>query len=576
MIIKSISLKNFKSFGNGLQTVEFKTTGGELILINGGNGHGKSSFQQSFDFALFGVVRGKNGKKVPMSILPNWINKELFTSIEFLNNNSQNIKITRELEPKAIMKVLVDSQDETKNFKIEKEKILGFDFDTYKNFISMTVSDFANFIDLSPQEKRQIINKLFNLQDLDKYLSLTNEMIKIFDNDNKKIKNIIDVNNKTINNYKQTLANIKKEGIVDKEKEIELIKQEIESKRDPYKKYKSNLKILIEKITSIETLNRDLENQKTIIFDSITENKIELKNLNRKIEIYNSGNCPTCGTDLKDEKHVHDLSDILLEQEKINSILIQKDFDKSKLILKITQNLNQKDNLYKDKSSTLDKIHRIEFDVKSLSKQIEQIKKTGSDISIADELLKNIEEYKIKNHENDKKIENINNKIIIHEQLKNVFSNKGVRKSIIKNIIKPINVYLKDILDDFKSIYNVKIDENFEVKIYERMFNEIHVESLSMGEAKKINISLALSYLKLILKFRKLNILFLDEVFSSMQPENVELALDILKNFTKEFNLNIIIIDPKVYFTDTSLGTNKFDRIIRINKEMSFSNITET
>ena len=108
------------------------------------------------------------------------------------------------------------------------------------------------------------------------------------------------------------------------------------------------------------------------------------------------------------------------------------------------------------------------------------------------------------------------------------------------------------------------------------MFNEIHVESLSMGEAKKINISLALSYLKLILKFRKLNILFLDEVFSSMQPENVELALDILKNFTKEFNLNIIIIDPKVYFTDTSLGTNKFDRIIRINKEMSFSNITET
>jgi len=576
MIIKSISLKNFKSFGNGLQTVEFKTTGGELILINGGNGHGKSSFQQSFDFALFGVVRGKNGKKVPMSILPNWINKELFTSIEFLNNNSQNIKITRELEPKAIMKVLVDSQDETKNFKIEKEKILGFDFDTYKNFISMTVSDFANFIDLSPQEKRQIINKLFNLQDLDKYLSLTNEMIKIFDNDIIKIKNIIDVNNKTINNYKQTLANIKKEGIVDKEKEIELIKQEIESKRDPYKKYKSNLKILIEKITSIETLNRDLENQKTIIFDSITENKIELKNLNRKIEIYNSGNCPTCGTDLKDEKHVHDLSDILLEQEKINSILIQKDFDKSKLILKITQNLNQKDNLYKDKSSTLDKIHRIEFDVKSLSKQIEQIKKTGSDISIADELLKNIEEYKIKNHENDKKIENINNKIIIHEQLKNVFSNKGVRKSIIKNIIKPINVYLKDILDDFKSIYNVKIDENFEVKIYERMFNEIHVESLSMGEAKKINISLALSYLKLILKFRKLNILFLDEVFSSMQPENVELALDILKNFTKEFNLNIIIIDPKVYFTDTSLGTNKFDRIIRINKEMSFSNITET
>jgi len=41
MIIKSISLKNFKSFGNNKQTVEFNTTTGDLILISGQNGHGK-------------------------------------------------------------------------------------------------------------------------------------------------------------------------------------------------------------------------------------------------------------------------------------------------------------------------------------------------------------------------------------------------------------------------------------------------------------------------------------------------------------------------------------------------------
>jgi len=41
MIIKSISLKNFKSFGNNKQTVKFNTTTGDLILISGKNGHGK-------------------------------------------------------------------------------------------------------------------------------------------------------------------------------------------------------------------------------------------------------------------------------------------------------------------------------------------------------------------------------------------------------------------------------------------------------------------------------------------------------------------------------------------------------
>lgn len=41
MIIKSISLKNFKSFGNNKQTVEFNTTTGNLILLSGQNGAGK-------------------------------------------------------------------------------------------------------------------------------------------------------------------------------------------------------------------------------------------------------------------------------------------------------------------------------------------------------------------------------------------------------------------------------------------------------------------------------------------------------------------------------------------------------
>lgn len=41
MIIKSISLKNFKSFGNNKQTVTFNTTTGDLILLTGQNGAGK-------------------------------------------------------------------------------------------------------------------------------------------------------------------------------------------------------------------------------------------------------------------------------------------------------------------------------------------------------------------------------------------------------------------------------------------------------------------------------------------------------------------------------------------------------
>ena len=60
-----------------------------------------------------------------------------------------------------------------------------------------------------------------------------------------------------------------------------------------------------------------------------------------------------------------------------------------------------------------------------------------------------------------------------------------------------------------------------------------------------------------------------------MGPINVEYALKVLKNFTKEFNINIIILDPKVYFTESSSMSSYFDRILKITKKMSFSVINE-
>ena len=185
-------------------------------------------------------------------------------------------------------------------------------------------------------------------------------------------------------------------------------------------------------------------------------------------------------------------------------------FDKDELTLKLTQISNNRDSLYNQKNITTTKYNNLIYDLNIITKKISNLIETSDNIVSITELEKNIEELKNNNIINNKKIIELNKKRQIYEELKTVFSNNGVRKSIVKNIIKPINIYLKDILDEMKSTYNVKIDENFNVKIYERLTTEIHPESLSVGESKKINIGIALSYLKLILKFRKLNILFLD------------------------------------------------------------------
>jgi DNA repair exonuclease SbcCD ATPase subunit len=577
MIIKSISLKNFKSFGNNKQTVKFNTTTGDLILISGKNGGGKSSFQQSFDFSIFGIVRGKKGKRVAQSILPNRINKNLETEIEFVNNQSDTIKIQRNLEP-ILAKIFINDQDETKKFKNykkeDRDKVIGFDFETYKSFISMSVSDFANFIDLTPEEKRNIINKLFNLQDLDNYLSLTNGLIKQSKEEKLKYETIIETNNQTITTLNQNIITIKRSGILDKEKEIENLEKEKLSKKEPYLKSKKDIQTCDEKLKEIEKQRQDFDNQKNIVLNDILEIKVDIRNIEDKLKVYESGVCPVCNTDLNDEKHLHDLSDFHSKQTELNQKLDGLEKNKNEIILKLTQLSNQKEATLKLRTNSNIQLNNLVYELKTLTTKIGNLKETKSDVSI-DELIKNIEELKTKNAEHTIKIKEIDTNIQVDEELKEVFSNKGVRKSIIKNIVKPINVYLKDILDELKSPYNVKIDEEFNVNIFERLTFPIDPESLSMGESKKINIAIALSYLKLMLKFRKLNILFLDEVFSSMEPENVEFTIKVLKDFTKEFNLNIIILDPKVYFTDNSFLLTYFDRIIKIYKKMSFSTIEE-
>jgi len=575
MIVKSISIKNFKSFGNNKQKITFKTNDGELILLTGGNGSGKSSFQESFDFSIFGIVRGKKQKRVPLKSLSNRINKNTEVEIEFINNFNNEILLSKSLEPNSA-KFFENGHDDTKKFKklsaTEREKIIGFNFETYKSFVSMSISDFANFINLTPDEKRKIINRLFNLQELDNYLSIVKDIIKNDSNNINKYIILIETNNQTIKNYEKNIKNIKLSGIIDKEKEIENLKSELKSKKEPYFKLKEKNTKIIEELKVIQNKLTDLKNQESVLNLEILKDKLDLKNINEKIEVYKSGICPICDTVLNNSEHEHNLENLKNEFE---SNLNEKNKKRDNIILKITQFSNQKDSKIKEKNNDTVKYNSLIYDLKNINIKILKLKEKDDYVSIT-EIEKNILELKEKNLSYNDKISKFKNHILLYEELENIFSTKGIRKSIIKNIITPLNVYLKEILDNLNSLYDVKLDEEFNSIIYERLINEINSETLSVGEAKKINIAIALSYLKLILKVKKLNIIFLDEIFSSMEPSNVELALNVLKTFAKEYKINIIIVDPKVYFNENStIGLNYFNRILRIKRKMNFSFIEE-
>ena len=73
------------------------------------------------------------------------------------------------------------------------------------------------------------------------------------------------------------------------------------------------------------------------------------------------------------------------------------------------------------------------------------------------------------------------------------------------------------------------------------------------------NIAILIAYLKLIRTKKHINILFLDEVFSSIDLEGIDSILMLLKSFANDYNINIFVVHHAI------LSEEMFDRILKIN-----------
>ena len=529
-------------------------------MLCGDNGSGKSSLQEAIDFTLFGVVRGKERKRVPQTELPNRINGALLTSVKFTNNNNDDILIERGLRPQKLKVTSSDNDITTRYKKLpqeEKDNIIGINYELYKSFISMSLNDFNNFINLDPETKRKLLNRLFNLSELDKYYEISKDIIKSNNRNIEKIQIDITNNNNTIEQYKNNIKAIRTSSSDESQKTKDEIKSEILSKRSMF----TEIKEIISDIgISINSANIDLRNRQNIL--SAKKHKISklsmlLDDYNKKIDVFNKGVCPLCGTVLKNSKHDHDLDVLINKKQDIEDDILttKKEMDKYKL--ETITKYNERKKLITEKNKLTKQFNELVYDLRSLKNEYDKFDKDNVAIS---ELNKNILTLKDKNKKHKEIIDNIKERNSKYEILNQIFSTSGIRKSIIENTVKPINEHLTYYLGKLNSSFRVEINNEFDADIYERYINKIHPETLSSGEARKINMALALSYIEIIRKIRKSNILFLDEIFANVDYDNIDILLKSLKDFTRKYKMTIIIVNH------SQVNTEIFDRIIEIEK----------
>ena len=533
---------------------------GSEYFSNGILSH-NSSFLESFEYTLYGKVKSNKAKKwYKLSTLPNRINGELLNRIKF-KAEGVDVEIKRGISPNKLElweNGVKNKKAGKSNINDKIEEYVGLDIETFKSFISMSINDFKNFISLSREEKQLLLDKLFNLE----VINILNSILKDINKVNKQKIAVLDSEIVTL---EQSIESINKsiKKSLEKEKEnlqaeINDIIKEANSKKNEY----INLKSKVNKIKEKEDfLKKEIDNENRQLIN--TNN--DIRNVQKEIDLYNSGKCPTCATDFTSDRFVELKSSLI---EKKNGYIKIKD----EINVNINNLKSKQKKLKEIASSTTESFNDLNYLLKNSKAKMNELKEKQNNSKEDDsvnvlEFKNTIKELTEKKETSSEYVSERKEKELYYKELNRIFSEEGVKKSIIKNIIKPINHFIKENIQKMSLNFDVELDETFtaEIKSLGRIINH---DSLSTGETKLLNLSILVAYLKLIRTKKNINILFLDEVFSSIDLGNIDHMLTLLKSFADEYNINIFVVHHAI------LSQEMFDRIIKIDKNV-FSNIEE-
>ena len=548
MKIKNIQWRNIGSFGNKIQTLTFSDNG-ELWQLYGRVGHGKSTILSLPILAFYG-----KSKDVKVGDIANRINKSGWIKIEVETGKDSYI-IERTFSPSGLsISKNGKSIDRARDMQsIIDNEIVGLPYNIFTNILSLSLNNFKSFINMTPSDKRQIIDKIFSLEVINK----VHEFIKKDLRDLGTSVNTLDTQifsfEQTIKQSKEELEKLKNNlniNIDDDVKKYEKIINDIDisltENKKSYDEYISNISVNEQKLNDIKNIQITLQN--------------DISNINQKLNLFNNSKCPTCGNNF-DTTEFEDIriqlnADLITKTEQLN--LYNNALNEfNDYIIKLKTNLNiiidANTKLQINRNNALNLINNLKSNITN-DKQFEAI----------NNIIINSEKSKL-NIENDKLLysKKINNLQI----LECIYNADGIKKTIMDNYIPTLNAEIKQSLIDLSFPYSLEFDNNFNAHL-EYFGEEIPVTSLSTGETKKVDLAVLISVIKVIKrKYPQINLICLDETVSSIDPESCIDIIKLLKDVAYDLSLNMLIV------SHVQLPVEYFSKRVEVFKHMSFSDI---
>jgi len=550
MRIKKIEWRNFSSYGNRKQEIEFEEEAC-LYQVVGENGAGKSSISQVITFGLYGKLEGKKLKDIP-----NRINGNAWVRIT-LDSNGSEIVVERGLEPNLfrlyINGVEYDQAGVRSVQDYLSEDILGIPYYVFNNTISLSINDFKSFIKMSSQDKRSIIDKIFGFHVL-------NQMRDLLKEENRKIRESMENLGGRLSSVESTIQS----SLNEMENLANQIEEESSSKKEELQKsletFESLQVIHNQKTEEFREIENELNGELTNTNRLIIESRTKLQEVQRKIKLYDLDQCPTCQTSLDSEFH-HCIKDGLVADQSS----VSHQLEESNTLM---ADLKQRErDLSSTKRDIMDKGKKIEMKIGEIRRDLKSLNESSNDKQlqslqrIVDNLQGEREKMETESFKNQEK----NNWL---RTLDEILGEKGVKQMAIRTILPSLNSEILELLGKMHLDYQVIFDEEFNATIY-HMGVEIPTQTLSTGEMKKVDFVVLIAIMKLMkMKFSSINLLFLDELFSSVDPDGVHSILRILRSVCKELGLNIFVINH------APMPHEIFDWKLEVSKANNFSSIS--
>lgn len=551
MKIKKVQFKNFASYGNRLQTIDFEEDKSNLFLVLGGNGAGKSTLAKVITYLCYGKVEGASLKD-----LPNRVNSALWGKI-WLESKNNSVEIERGISP-GIFNVKINGSDYDVAGKLNLQEFLETEiyeipYHVFKNVIILSVNDFKSFITMSPYDKKRIIDKIFGFSIINEMAEAVKdkrrgiiEEIRTYEDEIRTLNDSID----------SVLGKIEQFEKISKDKDAEKVKglkQNLLTLNEQRKKLKDLTQTTKEKLEGLDTQSREKNNKKSSLNSRINTVKKELK-------LYENNTCPTCTAPLTSDFHL----DIKKEkEEKLDSL-----FSQWNLIKKEAEDAET------ELADLRQKGRKIHVKVGQLETQMEAIKDKLIELADKDEsessshlkqLVKEFDEKK-KNKSNDKlKSEGEDYYLTI---LENIMGEDGIKNLAVRSILPSFNNHILLMGREMGIPFGIRFNEKFYCTLH-HLGTEISPKTLSTGEKKKVDFVIIMALMKMIkVRFPSLNILFLDEIFSSIDSDGVYHIINILHSTIQDIGLNTFVINHTV------LPSEYFDKRLEITKDAGFSEFT--